>query len=239
MVFFLFTIILLSGGFWAATKILGFFVEYLSGNFAIAIVALSPSDVVLTLLKMDLLLVAAVILPFALIFAVTYLKPALYPQERVYLKYVPLMYLSSIVGGVFGWLISIKVFIPYFLKFSIMIGVANNWAVMKVISFILFNLFAFILVFNSPFVFTILFSHNILKLKDIKTIRKYVILLSVIIGAIFSPPDIASQFIIAIPFYLLFEITAQYNTFLSRRKNKRKKKTTKKTKKKKRKTPSK
>jgi len=224
MLFFLITIALLSGGFWVATRLLSFFVEFLTNSFAIAVVALSPADVILTLLKMDLLLVLFVVLPFIVVFAVTYVKPALYPEERVYLKYVPLMYLSSLIGAVFGWLISIKIFIPYFLRFSIMVGVSNTWAIMNVISFILFNVFAFILVFNSPFVFTILFSHDLLKIKDIKEIRKYVIVIAVIIGAVFSPPDVASQFIIAIPFYLLFEITAQYNIYIDKRKSKNKRK---------------
>ncbi len=212
---------LLSGGFWASVKLMHFFVTFLQANFGIAVVSLAPQDVILTLLKIDLLLVFVVILPFLLIITINYVRPALYEEERRYFKYVPIIYFFSVAGCLFGWFICTRVFIPYFLKFSGLIAVSNAWSISNIISFIIFTLLAFLIVFNTPILFSILFNNNILKIREIRFIRKVVIAISAIIGAIFSPPDIVSQLIIALPMYLLFEITVQWNIFKKYRQQKR------------------
>mgnify|MGYP003429411472 FL=1 len=39
-----------------------------------------------------------------------------------------------------------------------------------------------------------------------KEVRQYVLVGAFVIGAIFTPPDVISQFLLAIPLYLLYEL---------------------------------
>jgi len=184
--------------------------EFLSQRFSLEVIALSPSDVLMVLLNMDLLITGLILLPFLLILAIYYIRPALYEKERSFLRFVPMIYVLSMAGLAAGWFLSIEIFIPYFMGFSKAIGVVNNWSLVSLMFFVLLVCVIFLVIFNTPVVFITLFNLQVLKIKDIVMIRKVVILISFIFGAIFSPPDIVSQCVVALPMYLFFELTAQY-----------------------------
>jgi sec-independent protein translocase protein TatC len=212
-IIFLLIIGLLSGGFVLSTRLLDFFVSFITANFNIAVIALSPADVLLTILKLDFLLIFIVILPFLISWFVFYIRPALYAHERGVLSYIPLMYLFSMLGLFFGWLLSVKVFIPYFYKFAELINIHNSWSIDNLIAFIVLNCIISVVIFQVPILVVVLHRFGLIKLNKLTELRKVVILIAVIFGALFTPPDVASQMLVAIPFYLLFELTIQYCRF--------------------------
>jgi sec-independent protein translocase protein TatC len=65
---------------------------------------------------------------------------------------------------------------------------------------------AFGLTFEVPIVVIVLVRMGLVSVEKLKSIRPYVVVGAFIIAAVVTPPDITSQFLLAVPLWLLFEI---------------------------------
>ncbi|GBR72561.1 twin arginine-targeting protein translocase TatC [Candidatus Termititenax aidoneus] len=189
---------------------LQWFVDFLSANYAVTVATLSPVEAVMNIMQLTLLLMLIVCLPLILLFIISYVRPALYEHEQRLLFYVPISFTLGLAGSVFGWFLAIKIFIPYFDSFSHLLQLHSMWSLNYLTGFVITNLLIFFLIFQVPLLVVVLHSLNILKVQDIGRLRRMVVLASVIIGAIVTPPDVISQLVVALPFYLLFELSIQY-----------------------------
>lgn len=201
----------LAVGYGIAAKILVWAVHYFQTVYGLTVISLSPVDVIMSILKIDFVMVSATILPILILLAVAYITPALYEHERRVLRYIPMSVLLASLGAVAGYWLSLKHFIPFFQKFANSLGVVNQWTVINLVNFIFTNCMIFMITMQVPLVVIILFNIGILKLNNLLQLRKVVIVLAVIFGAAATPTvDIFSQMLVAVPFYLLFEIALQY-----------------------------
>ena len=71
--------------------------------------------------------------------------------------------------------------------------------------FVLSLSFGFGLAFQIPIIVNALIGLNIASKETIKKYRGFVLVMCFVFGMIFTPPDIISQFMMAIPMYILFE----------------------------------
>jgi sec-independent protein translocase protein TatC len=204
-------------GFWCSIQILQWFVDFLSANYAVTVATLSPVEAVMNIMQLTLLLMLIVCLPGILLFIISYVRPALYDHERRLLIYVPVSFALGVAGSVFGWFLSIKVFIPYFDGFSHLLRLQSMWSLNYLTGFVITNLLIFFLIFQVPLLVLVLHGLKILNVQDLGRLRRMVIVVSLIFGAVVTPPDVVSQLVVALPFYLLFELSVQY----CRRKEKR------------------
>ncbi len=60
--------------------------------------------------------------------------------------------------------------------------------------------------FQIPIIIYTLIKFDILSKKVLSKSRSYVFVLSFILGMLFTPPDVISQILLAIPIWLLFEL---------------------------------
>ena len=74
------------------------------------------------------------------------------------------------------------------------------------LSFVLTLSFGFGIAFQIPLIVNALIKLKISTKIKLKSYRGLVLILCFIFGMIFTPPDIISQFLMAVPMYLLFEI---------------------------------
>jgi sec-independent protein translocase protein TatC len=65
---------------------------------------------------------------------------------------------------------------------------------------------AFGLAFQIPLLVIGLAKFNLISTSKLKAYRSYVLVFAFIFGAIFTPPDVISQLLLAIPVYLLYEV---------------------------------
>jgi sec-independent protein translocase protein TatC len=65
---------------------------------------------------------------------------------------------------------------------------------------------AFGLTFETPVVVIVLVRMRIVTLEKLRSARPYVIVGAFIVGAVFTPPDVISQGLLAVPLWLLFEL---------------------------------
>jgi len=64
-------------------------------------------------------------------------------------------------------------------------------------------------------VVVVLVRMGVVSLEKLKSIRPYVIVGAFIVGAIFTPPDVISQCLLAIPLWLLYELGLVLARFVS------------------------
>jgi sec-independent protein translocase protein TatC len=168
-------------------------------------------------------LVAGIILAVPIIFYQLwmFLAPALYQKEKKYI--IPFVLFSSILfaaGALFGYL----VVFPYGFKFFVSFATDDIQALPSVkqyFSFAIRLLLAFGLVFEMPIVVLFITKIGLITPDSMKKYRKYAILSAFILSAILTPPDIATQFMMAVPLILLYEISILLSKTIYRKKKER------------------
>jgi sec-independent protein translocase protein TatC len=167
----------------------------------------SLPEMFITYIKVSL--VAGIILAIPVIFYELwmFLVPALYQGERRYL--IPFVLFSSILfitGSMFGYFI---VF-PYGFKFFISFATEDIQALPSVkqyFSFAIRLLLAFGLVFEMPVAALFLTKIGLINPEAMKKFRKFAILCAFILSAILTPPDVATQIMMALPIIILYEVS--------------------------------
>lgn len=91
--------------------------------------------------------------------------------------------------------------------------------VSEYLSLITTMIFAFGVVFQLPVVLTLLGQAGIITVKDLKSWRRYAIVVAFIVAAVLTPPDPLSQVLLAIPAIGLYEISILAVAFTSRKKD--------------------
>src|SRR5690606_6228140 len=76
--------------------------------------------------------------------------------------------------------------------------------------------FAFGLTFEVPVVVIVLVRMGVVSIDKLKAARPYVIVGAFILAAVFTPPDVISQFMLAVPLCLLYELGIVLSKFISR-----------------------
>jgi len=135
-----------------------------------------------------------------------FVSPGLYRNEKKYL--LPFVLASTILftgGALFGY------FVVFPFGFKFFIGFSSEYvkalpSVKQYFSFSVKLLFAFGVVFELPVIIFFLTKIGIVSPEFLKKKRKYAILMSFAIAAILTPPDVITQFMMAGPLILLYEV---------------------------------
>ena len=134
------------------------------------------------------------------------MAPGLYKNEK---RFVTPFVVSSTILFVGGALFGYFIVFPFGFKFFI--GFSNEYvkalpSVKQYFSFAIKLLFAFGLVFELPVVIFFLTKIGLVTPKLLREKRKYAILLTFVMAAILTPPDVVTQCMMAGPLIILYEI---------------------------------
>ena len=177
-------------------------VQAIPGSNLIAIGVISPF---LTPLKMSLILAIYIAMPYLLYQLWMFAAPALYKHEK---KLILPLVISSTILFYTGLLFSFHIVFPVIFNFLSSVGPSSvDFApdIQYYLDFILKVSFAFGVAFEVPIATILFIMFGITTAERLKKNRAYIIVGSFILGMILTPPDIISQFLIAIPIWLLFE----------------------------------
>ena len=136
-----------------------------------------------------------------------FVAPGLYDKEKRLM--VPIVVLSTIffVGGAFfGYFIVFPYGFKFFLGFASEI-IRPLPSMREYLSFASKLLLAFGIVFELPLIITFLARLGMVSVGFLKKNRKYALLLFFIGAAIFTPPDVVTQVMMALPLILLYEVS--------------------------------
>ena len=156
-------------------------------------------------LKVTLMTAFLIALPYVLYQAWAFVAPGLYQHEK---RLVLPVLVSSVfffaVGMAFAYFFVFPIAFGFFAGYT-PAGVQMMTDIDKYLSFVLTMFIAFGITFETPVVVVVLVRMRIVSLEKLKAARPYVIVGAFIVGAIFTPPDVISQLMLAVPLWLLFE----------------------------------
>jgi len=160
----------------------------------------------LTYLKIAL--VSGIILSSPMIFYQIwmFITPGLHQTEQRYvLPFVVFSTLFFVGGTLFGYLVVFP------LGFKFFMGFTSDYirplpSIREYLSFSLKLLIAFGVVFQLPLFSFFLSRLGIVDAKMLRSKQKYAILLIFVVAAVFTPPDVATQLMMAGPLIVLYEI---------------------------------
>ena len=174
-----------------------------AGSKMIATGVISPF---LVPMKVTLVISIIVALPWVLYQMWAFIAPGLYTHEKRLVA--PLVISSSL-------LFMAGVAFCYFFVFGRVFHFISNFSPSSIavtpdienyLDFVMSMCLAFGATFEVPVVVVILVRMGLVSIAKLKEVRPYVIVGAFVIAAIVTPPDIVSQFALAVPMCLLFEL---------------------------------
>lgn len=157
-------------------------------------------------IKVTMMVSFLIALPYVLYQAWSFVAPGLYQHEKK-------LALPLLAASVFLFFVGMG--FAYFIVFPTVFGFINAFApegvavmtdIDKYLSFVLTTFLAFGVTFEVPVVVIVLVRVGLVTIEKLREIRPYVIVGAFVVGAIFTPPDVLSQFMLAVPMWLLYEL---------------------------------
>ena len=157
-------------------------------------------------LKVTLMAAFLVALPYVLWQMWAFVAPGLYLHERkLALPVIVSSFVFFFVGMAFAYFVVFPVAFGFFAGYA-PAGVTMMTDIDKYLSFVLTMFIAFGITFETPVVVIVLVRFRVVSLEKLRSIRPYVVVGAFIVGAVFTPPDVVSQLLLAIPLCQLFEL---------------------------------
>lgn len=155
--------------------------------------------------KVALMTAFLITLPYILFQIWSFIAPGLYAHEKRWI--VPLVVASLLLflGGMAFAYFAVFPMVFGFITASAPQGVAVMTDIDKYLSFVMSMFLAFGVTFQVPVAVVAMVKMGFVTVAKLREIRRYVIVGAFIAGAILTPPDIVSQFMLAVPLWLLYE----------------------------------
>jgi sec-independent protein translocase protein TatC len=166
-------------------------------------------------MKVAMMAAFVIALPHTLYQIWAFVAPGLYPQEKKLM--LPTVFASTVLflcGMAFAYF-AVFPTVFGFIVGSAPAGVAVMTDISQYLDFVMTLFLAFGLAFEVPIAVVLIARFGWVTIAQLKEARSYVIVGAFVLGAIFTPPDIISQFMLAIPLWLLYEVgilVARYTT---------------------------
>lgn len=156
-------------------------------------------------LKVTMVAAFVIALPYILYQIWAFVAPGLYAHEKKLVA--PLIFTSTLlflIGMAFAYFIVFPVVFNFMATIAPE-GVAVMTDIQKYLDFVLTLFIAFGVTFEVPIAVVILARMGVVSVAKLKEARPYVIVGAFVVGAIFTPPDVVSQTLLAVPLWLLYE----------------------------------
>lgn len=168
----------------------------------------SPIEPFIIQMKLSALLGFAAGLPWILYQIWRFVSPGLKPTERSVLRgLIWPSYALFLAGGTLGWAVAAPLGLRFLMSYqtSYLIPYITISAYLGYLSYLVLGLG---LLFQLPIVLFVLVSIGIIRRETLSHYRRHVFLGLLILAACISPsPDISGQLLVAMPAYLLYELS--------------------------------
>lgn len=218
--------LIITGIFFILFFIVGFiFVEeiyfYFEKDLEFQLTITSPGDIIWVYFTIAGIIAFVCSLPVLSLQLWLFIKPGLTKSERrVSLSYIPAVFILFVIGLIFGYFMFIKLILPFLL--SLNRDMFNElFTVERYFRFMLQLIIPFALLFEIPIIIMFLTSLSIITPQFLRKMRKYAYFILLIVGALVTPPDIILQLAVAIPLFVLYEISIYLSSIVYKKKLKR------------------
>lgn len=156
-------------------------------------------------IKVAMMAAFLISLPYILLQAWQFVAPGLYAHEKHFLfPVIVTSVLLFLLGMAFAYFVVFKAVFGFIIA-AAPAGVAVMTDIEKYLGFVLGMFMAFGVSFQVPVIVVVLVHMGMVSVAKLREGRPYVIVGAFVVGAILTPPDIISQFLLALPIWLLYE----------------------------------
>ena len=151
--------------------------------------------------------------PILLIQVWMFVAPGLYKNERmVFFPFLVATPVLFFLGGACVYYLVLPMAWPFFLSFqsdaqSTALPIQLEARVSEYLDLIMTLIFAFGLCFQLPVLLTLLGKVGIVTADWLASKRKFALIIAFVVAALLTPPDVISQFLLAIPVLALYEVS--------------------------------
>jgi sec-independent protein translocase protein TatC len=154
-----------------------------------------------------------------------FIAPGLYTREKKF--FLPFLVATPVLffaGGAFVYYIVMPTAWPFFLSFQstaseMALPIQLEARVSEYLDLIMTLIFAFGLCFQIPVFLTLLGVVGLVSPEFLAQQRRYAIVVIFIIAGVLTPPDVLSQFMLAVPLLLLYEISILLIRYVNKKNN--------------------
>jgi len=210
---FIFLIIFFIGCYFFAEHLYGFLVE----PYAQAVkddgtdrrlIFTALQETFLTYLKVSFFTAFFVTCPFILMQIWKFIAPGLLEKEKAKSRgFILVSSLLFFLGVLFGYYIISPLSINFLGTYQVSSQVINEIDLGSFISLVRSSTLASGIIFELPIIIYFLTKAGIVTPESLVKYRKYALVLVLILAAIITPPDVASQIIVAIPIVVLYQVS--------------------------------
>jgi sec-independent protein translocase protein TatC len=150
-----------------------------------------------------------------------FVAPGLYQKERrAFLPFLVATPILFTLGGALAYYVVMPTAFEFFLGFQGDLGGIEQEALPAIgeyLSLVMHFILAFGIAFLLPVLLLLLERAGIVTREQLKGGRRYAILVAFVVAAVATPPDVLSQFMLAVPLILLYEVSLFAMWFTARR----------------------
>jgi sec-independent protein translocase protein TatC len=192
-------------------------------GLAIQIINLSPAGSFIVATKVAFYGGLVLASPFIFYFVAHFVFPALRMREKKYV-YRGLAFGGGLfaIGVCFCYFVLMPVALTASVQYAEWLGfAANQWRAEDYVGFVCKFLLGMGLGFELPVVVLTLVKIGVLNYRMLAAGRRYVIVISAVLGAVLTTPEIITQVLMAVPLYMLYEICIWIAWYWERQEKKR------------------
>ncbi len=154
-----------------------------------------------------------------------FISPGLYEKERKYSKgFIFTASLLFFMGVLFGYYVVAPLSINFLGGYTVSEEVFNDIDLASYISTIRASVIACGLIFELPIIIFFLTKVGLVTPEILKKYRKIALVLVLILSAVITPPDVASQIIVAVPVLILYQVSIYISKVVLKREAKKQRK---------------
>jgi sec-independent protein translocase protein TatC len=145
--------------------------------------------------------------PALLYFIGQFIFPGLTDREKsVTMKALGFAAVLFVLGVGLGYFVSLPLGLRMMLGIHDWMGVEPEWYVDYYVAFAVQMLLGFGLAFELPVVVLVLGKLGIVTIEQLRSKRRHVVVVCLVLGMLLTPQDVSSQLVLAVPLYLLYEL---------------------------------
>ncbi|GAB5519595.1 MAG: twin-arginine translocase subunit TatC [Rhodothermales bacterium] len=158
--------------------------------------------------------------PFFVFALWKFIEPGLYPNERKGLRFSAVFATGFFMLGIaFGYFVITPFALKFFAEFELSPEVINEFDITKYASMVTFWSLGAGALFELPVVIYFLSKLGVVTAAMMRKWRKFGLLITLILGSIFTPPDPFTMILVAIPLMGLYELSILISAYSERKRD--------------------
>lgn len=182
--------------------------DFTFGEYHIDLIATDLSSQFMTHISTSVYLGLLLASPYIVFELYGFVAPALLDSERRYsVRIVVIVYLLFILGVLMSYYVLFPISFRFLGTYSVASDVRSMITLDSYISTFITLTLVMGLVFQLPVLAYILGRMGILNAEAMRRYRKHALIVIMIVAAVITPPDIMSLILVALPLYMLYEVS--------------------------------